>query len=442
MRIGNERESLNLGRERRCIQRSIGLRHHGRSRRILIAPSLVSLILVISIPLLTAFSLQVKQRLFGIWKLTTDCLPYETTDIRSKLKGLVLPESSPSGADGAILLKLNPDGTFKQCNEGYQEGRWITGRWKVLQEVVATSPSDKDSSETRSSQTKLFLAMNRQYYGPQFDIVLEGMLDVDSPNETVSSSLTINGTVHQGKYLHPPTHPAFFEPPYLANSKALGPCRLEQAIASQSIIKDDNMYSDSEKEDVVNRKKLAGADFHDKKFLMTIEPLEASQKQSDQPVDFRTMPIRFFSNNTFSAVGVDKILRGRFQVQNIDSNDDDGEFTQELFMQVSLFGAGRSAPGSVYSEGLGLTHEDARTYIGTIQLQVLDDDKSTRLYVQGTVFFGTDLGEDARPEPVARFYLSQDTSSGRGTPTVLGNGKNLATSLEEDNDIGARGIFE
>ena len=133
------------------------------------------------------------------------------------------------------------------------------------------------------------------------------------------------------------------------------------------------------------------------------------------------MPVQFFTNNTFTALGVNKILRGRFQVL---SNSQDIPFDgsspppQQLSMAVSLFGAGRSAPGSVFSEGLGLTHDDERTYLGEIQQhwepQRGRDAKGNshrQLLVLGTVFYGTDLGEDSRPEPVARFVLLEDGSS-------------------------------
>ncbi|KAL3902091.1 MAG: hypothetical protein SGARI_005972, partial [Bacillariaceae sp.] len=160
---------------------------------------------------------------------------------------------------------------------------------------------------------------------------------------------------------------------------------------------------------------------------MTIEPLKQSKARAaqfiNQPVDIRSLPISFFANNTFCATGTNKILRGRYQVQVRQDGD-----SFELSMAVSLFGAGRSAPGSVYSEGLGLTHEDERTYIGTIQQQVLeaDDGNDKRFYVQGTVFFGTDLGEDARPEPVATFYLIEDTSRN--------GGRMVSRSEDEEND--------
>lgn len=57
----------------------------------------------------------------------------------------------------------------------------------------------------------------------------------------------------------------------------------------------------------------------------------------------------------------------------------------------------------VSSEGTGLSHEDRRSYFGII---VRD---SERLQVDGSVVIGTDLGSDARPEPVASFSLKERT---------------------------------
>jgi hypothetical protein len=220
----------------------------------------------------------------------------------------------------------------------------------------------------------------------------------------------------KGKYLHPRGHTSFFDPPFLARPETIGPFRMQQSFSTYSILGNgpesiDHVKSDS----TTSTPKIQSSDFHDKRFILTIEPLKQSKIQQHQtrnhPVDIRSMPITFFANNTFAATCNNKILRGRFHVQCTKYGNE-----YELSMQVSLFGAGRSAPGSVYSEGMGLSHEDERPYIGTIQQQqdliVHNRDNighTRRFYVHGTVFYGTDLGEDARPEPVSMFYLIEDT---------------------------------
>mmetsp|Transcript_36481 Transcript_36481/g.77783 ORF Transcript_36481/g.77783 Transcript_36481/m.77783 type:complete len:213 (+) Transcript_36481:506-1144(+) len=154
-------------------------------------------------------------------------------------------------------------------------------------------------------------------------------------------------------------------------------------------------------------------DFFGRRFLMTVEPLppprrgggyetsrDEEQRLATTPLDVRVLPVEFHGNGTFAALGVNKILRGRFGVRG----------GSRLEMEVSLFGAGRSAPGSVYSEGRGLSHEDERSYSGEILATggEDDDDRDLRtLFVRGSVVFGTDLGSDARPEPVGLFSMME-----------------------------------
>jgi hypothetical protein len=149
---------------------------------------------------------------------------------------------------------------------------------------------------------------------------------------------------------------------------------------------------------------------------LTIEPLPQRPTTRQQPshrddrtleqsaVDIRAMPIEFYINNTFQALGINKILRGRFGI--LAQSEQQPEHPQ-LWFQVSLFGAGRSAPGSVYSEGLGLVHEDKRLYIG----EITESTVHVHLFAAGIVTYGSDLGSDARPEPVGRFQLLQTSGA-------------------------------
>ncbi|KAL7547789.1 hypothetical protein ACHAWF_011064 [Thalassiosira exigua] len=125
--------------------------------------------------------------------------------------------------------------------------------------------------------------------------------------------------------------------------------------------------------------------------------LGSDDEASAFPLDVRVMPVDFHGNGTFAARGVNKILRGRYRVKN-------GR-RPELRMDVSLFGAGRSAPG----EGPGLSHEDERSYAGEILASDEDGGSGGRraLFVRGSVVFGTDLGTDARPEPVGTFTMME-----------------------------------
>jgi hypothetical protein len=315
-----------------------------------------------------SFSLE-RRRFPGIWKLTSKSLPFEQ-DIRSKLNGLL-----SDGPKEEILIKLNPDGSFKQCNEGFTGGRWMSGHWKLSEEKT------------------LILAMRRQYYGPQFDVMLEGNIQEEG-------QLKVEGQVRKGRFMYPQTHPSFFDKP-LVNQEPLGPFTLEQSLATNSILV-------SLEEDPISENKFQPSIFYGRSFIMTIEPIQPKERKDIEsvilPVDIRAMPIQFFHNNTFQAFATNKILRGRFHI----TKDD------KLTFDVSLFGAGRSMPGSVFSVGLGLTHEDERGYLGSIE------ESNGRLYVEGTVTFGSDLGTDARPEPVGTFLLTET--------------KDAALSVDEDED--------
>ena len=175
--------------------------------------------------------------------------------------------------------------------------------------------------------------------------------------------------------MYPQTHPSFFDQPLLVNAETLGPFTLEQSLATYSIMPPEKEETTASKEN-----RYQASDFYDKSFIMTIEPVQPKQDPDaeplNQPVDIRAMPIQFFRNNTFQAFATNKILRGRFRITSSD----------KLAFDVSLFGAGRSMPGSVFSEGIGLSHEDKRSYLGRIE------EANDRIYVEGS-----DLGSDARP---------------------------------------------
>jgi hypothetical protein len=298
-------------------------------------------------------------------------------------------ENDKEGNEQDVLLKLNRDGTFRQCNEDCEEGRWISGKWELKEEQ------------------KLFLAFNRQYYGPRFDLLLQGDFFYSK------GQLKVAGNVQKGKFMYPQKHPSFFEST-LIDEEVLGKFTLQQAISTSSIVKETG--SEETKLDSENQFRMS--DFHGQSFNMTVEALIPKKKQAreevDIPVDIRCMPIHFRRNNTFQARGVNKILRGRFQITE----------TNQLTFDVSLFGAERSSPGSVFSEGLALSQDDERSYRGTIQK------KNDKLFVEGAVTFGTDLGSDARPEPCGKFFLTQIDESA------------LAFDERQDDDDLLDSIFE
>ncbi len=176
------------------------------------------------------------QNIPGIWKLTTNSLPYEL-DIRSQLDKRFSNDNQNESSE-CILLRLNEDGTFKQCDEGYKEGRWLKGRWKLQLEELSTQEEDDGNGNAAVSDTKeqstandkknsatfswlLMLAMNRQYFGPSFDVLLEAttksttMASRSTENEKSETSNTQKhtvelptlkhwqGIVRTGKFLRP-----------------------------------------------------------------------------------------------------------------------------------------------------------------------------------------------------------------------------------------------
>lgn len=249
----------------------------------------------------------------------------------------------------------------------------------------------------------------------------------------MKSTSSFVGDVFAGKFCYPKQHPAFFDEPIAATMKnQTGNFSLVRAIAANSVQPSAALPKNATAANYNSIAPFQKSDFYGRKFFMTIEPLilmrslskEAAEIGRNLPVDIRAMPIQFYRNNTFQAFGMNKILRGRFDILIPNERRD----LFELWFQVSLFGAGRSAPGSVYSEGLGLTHHDKRSYVGEIIKTTLPNG-GMRLFVSGSVTFGSELGPDSRSEPVAIFQLIE-----RSDDTL--------TTLIDDCQDGFNSIFE
>lgn len=140
----------------------------------------------------------------GIWKLETKALPEPEPTIVERALGRKKFRGDTERR--ILLLKLNQDGSFRQCDEGYVEGSWLSGRWVVDEE-------------------KLKFALNRQYYGPPFDIAMEGTL-IRHEND---GCLFANGVVSKGKWTLARSDPTFFDKG-LENVEILGPFRLTQSV--------------------------------------------------------------------------------------------------------------------------------------------------------------------------------------------------------------------
>jgi hypothetical protein len=65
-------------------------------------------------------------------------------------------------------------------------------------------------------------------------------------------------------------------------------------------------------------------------------------------------------------------------------------------------------PDHTHSEGQGLNHDDRRTYLGEIEAVTPEDNSGTdHLCVQGSVVYGSDFDEGARPLPVGTFVMRE-----------------------------------
>ncbi|EJK58997.1 hypothetical protein THAOC_20837, partial [Thalassiosira oceanica] len=253
------------------------------------------------------------------------------------------------------------------------------------------------------------------------DVVLRGAVDQGgaAPGDAVLPLPAVKGgSVAVGRCFYPRSHPSFFDGPGpVVRATNVGTFSMAQVLGSLNTglpsDGDEGEYDGGGNDDggttgdeAPGGPAHAAEDLVGRRFVMTVEPLAIrDEKDPDgalaatMPLDLRVLPVEFHQNRTFTARGVNKILRGRYRVYG----------GSRLEMEVSLFGAGRSAPGSVYR---GLSHEDERCYSGRIR-EAQDGATGARtISVRGSVVFGTDLGTDARPEPVGTFFMMET----RGTP--------------------------
>jgi len=160
-----------------------------------------------------------------------------------------------------------------------------------------------------------------------------------------------------------------------------------------------------------------------------------NQEEEETPMPLRVMEVAFFANHTFTTLGGlgEMVLRGKWDVI--------GQQKDQFWMQVWRFGFGRSAPGSTYSEGLGLSHTDEKAYWGSIAYEQVEttnnkqekdgensmtanldssssstssgdvnegtDEEESRIEVRGSVLDGWGL----EPEPVAKFIMREITEA-------------------------------
>ena len=381
-------------------------------------------------------------------------------------------ESDSDGSNQGILIMLKDDGAFvqygaaaadeSQCRKGNsrpprQEDptlRGFQGTWNFDGEelILASDRPQAETDENGDKGQQQLLGHDTMFSGTvSIAQINENLADDSLPTELIEGSdgrrnvlgqnlaptddvfLSVrSGDIGIGKFMYSKNHPSFFEKPNapIYQSQRIGTFQLRQIMGVLNAFNPGPTDDDTKVEP-----KFQPADFYGKKFLLTSEPIQMKRakpkltwskragmyvKEADkdaeiidqQPFDLRAMPIEFFRNNTFQAEGAGKILRGRFALE--------GSAKDKLWFAVSLFGAGRSAPGSVYSEGPGLTHEDERSYIGDIALWERgrvnegkgidgkeEEDAARAIFVEGAITVGQDMGTDTRAIPVARFTMRE-----------------------------------
>jgi hypothetical protein len=210
----------------------------------------------------------------------------------------------------------------------------------------------------------------------------QAALAADVP-EDVDVHLSVpKGTIDIGKFMYPKKHNAFFDEPMLFKRSNIGSFQMNQLLGNLNARLKKEREAPPKPEPLFQR-----LDFHNRSFYLTTAPhpvnptfaeLDMHYDEAKATLDVRVMPITFHANNTFTANGVEKILRGRYDIA--------GENGDSLFFRVSLFGFGRSLSGSIYSEGRLLSQDDRRAYRGIIQSY--EHKNRTRLFVDGEFYYG------------------------------------------------------
>ena len=298
------------------------------------------------------------------------------------------------------------------------------------------------------------------------------------------------GQVAVGKFMYPKKHMEFFEDPMLFRKSVVGTFSLHQLLGNLNTRLRQEREKRVNDNGSSNERGYHKRDFYGKRFYLTSTPLPvnpeiAKRDKRYDPMktlhDFRVTPITFHCNNTFTAYGSDKLLRGRFGICSDGGSDDTTGTTRDrLWFQVNLFGAGRSAPGSVYSEGRGISQEDRRGYRGSIQeyprttLTNKTDEISRKIptnevhdpagnssnpvfsskanqtmlmFVEGNVFYGNDMGMQKRPSVIATFTLQEicdnDEDSSGGDDEDDGEDYDLdVLNINGEDDDDLEGAFQ
>jgi hypothetical protein len=373
-----------------------------------------------------------RQDMTGIWRVTHSSLQLPTTTTTTTTTTTATTNNNnidKTSSQDEIVLRLNEDGTFDPyttIEESAAHGdhlHHILGRggsWEYRDKsliLAADRPEDADSSKVHDTLLtgKLMVRVNECLPTDQKLWSQENEdKDKDGKEEAKTSSNTDtdidvhlsipNGQVSIGRFMYPKKHKAFFDAPMLFHQSSIGSFSMNQLLGNLNA----RLKTSIEEPSVVVAK-FHKQDFYGRRFYLTSAPhkvdpgiAKIDKRYDEEKVlhDFRVMPITFHSNNTFSAIGTEKILRGRFGIA--------GEERDRFWFQVSLFGAGRSAPGSVYSEGRLVSHDDQRGYVGRIQeYEPQNNNNRTMFFIEGEFYIGDDFKKPKKPNSMGTFTLQE-----------------------------------
>ncbi|GAX11314.1 hypothetical protein FisN_15Lh243 [Fistulifera solaris] len=398
-----------------------------------------------------------RRAIAGLWKLTT-CPTFPLKEFT------VHPPSQKEKENEELLLMLKEDGSFQQFQKNEEDidqawTRWqksrqekqealdqlqyqfLHGTWdyrdgKLILAADRAEPPKSDNLCQFSKDSALPTSQSSEKKKKPSDTLLTGRVvakysnkgtdrplwreeentnsgnqvaEDSSSNSNVDAYLSVpKGSVKVGRFFYPRNHPSFFDQP-MYEPKKRGTVMLRQVLGALNTVSDDE-----EEETMIE--KFRNTDFHNKTFMLTSHPIgfraakdKRTEEKDQRPDNVRVMQIQFHANNTFSTVaGIgENILRGKFSIM--------GKLRDQFWMQVSRFGFGRSVSGSVYSEGNSISHEDAKSYWGTIGFQermsdslnatsnVTTTEAKQLIEVKGSVLFGWGI----EPIPEARFIMRE-----------------------------------
>jgi hypothetical protein len=296
-----------------------------------------------------------RKNVAGIWRLTTSCPPLLSTQVAVPVANK--PDQtfnsflSGSYKSANATLVLIADGSFKMVQDTEMQTNKRMTKYDVIQARFQRGTWDVQ-------ENKLILASERisSIDGANLpDSILVGEIQGISitprqdsyPPSSQAENLQQRDCLlavpvvrlYFGKFMYPKHHPSFFDWPMLASlndspTTMKETLELQQVVSSYptaSTVSQPVKVSKQSTQDSSTKKKYDQRDFYNKRFFMTVVPVEPKSKPktyrkqlqlslgvasaTSTPLDLQVLRIHFFPNSTFCARGINKILRGRFTVE-------------------------------------------------------------------------------------------------------------------------------